>query len=93
MKKILLMSLLVSISSILSNQVYAFDYYQGSQRVIDTYAPPKVIYVVPLNNGYAPQPITPAITPAITPSTYVAPSNTWTPIVTPTQTIDLDPYK
>jgi len=89
MKKILLMSLLVSISSLLSNQGYAFDYYQGSQRVIDTYAPPKVIYVVPLNNGYAPQPITPAITP----STYVAPSNTWTPIVTPTQTIDLDPYK
>ena len=89
MKKILLMSLLVSISSLLSNQSFAYDYYQGSQRVIDTYAPPKVIYVVPLNNGYAPQPIAPSITP----STYVAPSNTWQPIVTPTQTIDLSPNR
>jgi hypothetical protein len=89
MKKILLISLLVSTSCVLSNQSYAYDYYQGSQRVIDTYAPPKVIYVVPLNNGYAPQPLAPSISP----STYVAPSNTWTPIVTPTPTIDLSPNK
>ena len=89
MKKILLMSLLVSISSLLSNQSYAADYYQGSQRIIDMYAPPKVIYVVPLNNGYA----TPPQAPAIAPSTYVAPSNTWQPIVTPTQTIDLSSNK
>lgn len=88
MKKILLTAL-VSITTVFSNQSYAYDYYQGSQRVIDTYAPPKVIYVVPLNNGYA----TPPQAPAIAPSTYVAPSNTWQPTVTPTQTIDLSPNK
>ena len=38
---------------------------------------------------YAQQPIAPSITP----STYVAPSNTWTPIFTQTPTIDLSPNK
>lgn len=38
---------------------------------------------------YAPQPIVPSITP----STYVAPTNTWTPIVSTTPVIDLSPNK
>lgn len=89
MKKISLTTL-VSITALLSNQSYAYDYYQGSQRVIDTYAPPKVIYVVPLNNGYA----TPPQAPAIAPSTYVAPTNNWdTVIVSPPPAVNLDPYK
>ena len=81
MKKILFFLMLVSTS------VEAKDIIGDMLRI---YAPqPLVVYVVPLNNGYAPQPIAPAITP----STYVAPSNTWQPIVTPTQTIDLSSNK
>lgn len=67
---------------------YAYDYYQGSQRVIDTYAPPKVIYVAP-QQRYTPPSYSPPATYYAPPTTYVAPSSTWQPIVTPTPTIDL----
>ena len=42
---------------------------------------PQVIYVAPVQVFIPPTPLTP--------STYVAPSSTWQPIVTPTPTIDL----
>jgi hypothetical protein len=81
MKKILFILMLVS------TRAEAKDIIGDMLRI---YAPqPQVVYVIPLNNGYAPQPIAPSISP----STYVAPSNTWTPIVTPTPTIDLSPNK
>ena len=81
MKKILF------ILTLLSTSAEAKDIIGDMLRI---YAPqPQVVYVIPLNNGYAPQPIAPSISP----STYVTPSNTWTPIVTPTQTIDLSPNR
>lgn len=61
-----------------SSQAYA-DRLVDFSKIIPPQ--PQVIYVVPVQ-AY-PQPS------QITPSTYVAPSNTWSPIVTLTPTIDL----
>jgi hypothetical protein len=60
-----------------SGEVYA-------DRLVDftrLYPQPQVIYVAPVQVFIPPTPISP--------STYVAPSSTWQPIVTPTPTIDL----
>lgn len=60
-----------------STQVYA-DRLVDFSKIVPQ---PQVIYVAPVQVFIPPTPITP--------STYVAPSSTWQPIVTPTQTIDL----
>lgn len=60
-----------------SSQAYA-DRLVDFSKIVPQ---PQVIYVAPVQVFIPPTPITP--------STYVAPSSTWQPIVTPTPTIDL----
>jgi hypothetical protein len=67
---------------------HAYDYYQGSQNVINTYSPPKVIYVAPQQRYVPPATYTPPATYYAPPSNYVAPTtnyNQYQPIVTPQQ--------
>lgn len=61
-----------------STQVYADRLVDFSKIVPPA---PQIIYVAPVQVFIPPTPITP--------SSYEAPSSTWTPIETPTQTIDL----
>jgi hypothetical protein len=60
-----------------SSEVYA-DRLVDFSKIVPQ---PQVIYVAPVQVFIPPTPLTP--------STYVAPSSTWQPIVTPTPTIDL----